>query len=92
MPTINEPCISAGLVTLEGQVVSNVMAVAAGGDQSMALKRDGSVVAWGRTVNDLYPATVPAGLSNVVAIAAGESYFLAITTNKVVAERFRRQE
>jgi hypothetical protein len=40
-------------------------------------------------VNDLYPATVPAGLSNVVAIAAGESFCLAITTNRSVAERFQ---
>jgi hypothetical protein len=42
-------------------------------------------------VNDLYPVTVPEGLSDVVAIAAGaEDFCLAITTNRVVADRFRR--
>ena len=36
-----------------------------------------------------YPVTVPEGLSNVVAIAAGaEDFCLAITTNKAVADRF----
>jgi hypothetical protein len=41
-------------------------------------------------VSGLYPVNIPAGLSNVVAIAAGETYRLAITTNAAVAERFRR--
>ncbi len=43
-------------------------------------------------VNDLYPATVPAGLSNVVAISAGESFCLAMTTNGEVAEHFRKSK
>jgi hypothetical protein len=32
---------------------------------------------------------VPEGLSNVVAVAAGNDFFLAITTNRAVAEKFR---
>ena len=44
--------------------LSNVTAIAAGGSSTMALKSDGSVVAWGTQ-------TVPAGLSGVRAIAAG---------------------
>jgi hypothetical protein len=37
-----------------------------------------------------YPATVPDGLRDVVAIAAGDNFCLAITTNNAVAEKFRR--
>jgi alpha-tubulin suppressor-like RCC1 family protein len=82
---------SAGQVVISGQVLSNVMSIAAGTGYSLALKKDGTVVAWGRMVNDLYPVTVPEGLSDVVAIAAGaEDFCLAITTNRVVADRFRR--
>lgn len=46
--------------------VTNVVAVAAGGNTSLALRDDGTVVVWGRGA-----AEFPAGLSNVVAIAAG---------------------
>jgi alpha-tubulin suppressor-like RCC1 family protein len=69
---------SSGLVTTGGQILSNVVAISAGGRYSLALKKDGTVVAWGdhRGYNNL-----PVGLSNVVAIAAGEGYCLAITTN-----------
>lgn len=45
----------------------------------MALKRDGTVVAWGE--NYAGESTVPAGLSNVVAIAAGGEISLAITAD-----------
>lgn len=46
--------------------VTNAVAVAAGGNTSLALRSDGTVVAWGRGAADF-----PAGLSNVVALAAG---------------------
>ena len=91
IPTTNAPNISAGQVTIEGQVLVNVVSIAAGHGYSMALKRDGTIVTWGRMVNNLYPATVPAGLSNVVAIAAGDNFCLAITTNTAVAEKFSKQ-
>lgn len=42
------------------------MAIAAGGFQCLVLKGDGTAVSWGS------PNGVPAGLSNVVAIAAGD--------------------
>ncbi len=93
IPTTNSPdgleFISSGQVHIDGQVLSNVVSIAAGPGYSMALKKDGTVVTWGRMVNDQYAATVPEGLSNVVAIAAGPDYCLAITTNSAVAERFR---
>ena len=75
--------------------LSNVVAIAAGGgvprspsysgitSYSMALKDDGTVVAWG---NDDYGQTdVPRGLSNVVAIAAGNSHSLAVIEDGSVA-------
>lgn len=92
VPTTNSPNISAGQVIIGGQILSNVVSIAANRGYSMALKSDGMVVMWGRRmVNDLYPATVPTGLSNVVAIAAGQDFCLAITTNKAVADKFRQK-
>lgn len=88
--TTNSPSVSSGQVLIGGQVLSNVVSIAANREYSLALKRDGTVVAWGRMVSGLYPVNIPAGLSNVAAIAAGETYCLAITTNAAVAERFRR--
>lgn len=96
-PTKAKPRYANGLVTLSGQVLSDVVAIAAGSEHgwfgtfcrySLALKRDGTVVAWG--VMNGKPVTVPEGLSNVVAIAAGHNFCLAVTTNAAVAERFRR--
>ena len=53
---------------------TNVIAVAAGSMQSLALLSDGTVAGWGYA-----PAsTVPQGLSNVVAIAAGDGQNLAL--------------
>src|SRR5207249_4561423 len=48
--------------------LSNVVAIAAGGDHSLALKSDGSVVAWGS--NTYGESTVP-DLGPVIAISAG---------------------
>ena len=75
---------------LDGQVLSNVVSVAANDGYSMALKNDGTVVAWGKMVNNFYPATVPDELSGVVAIAVGENFCLAITTNAAVAKIFQK--
>ena len=91
VPTTNSPYISADRVTLGGRILSNVVCVAANRGYSMALKKDGTVVTWGRMVNNQHPATVPAGLSNVVAIAAGDNFCLAITTNSAVADIFRQK-
>ena len=62
-----------------GQILSNVVAIAAGFTHSLALKNDGTVVAWGTNVDG--EATVPAGVSNVVAISAGFYQSLAITAD-----------
>ena len=67
--------ISFGVVKLDGNVLSNVCAISAGQGYSLALKKDGTVVAWG------LHSPVPVGLKNVVAIEAAEEFCLAITTN-----------
>jgi alpha-tubulin suppressor-like RCC1 family protein len=57
---------------------TNVMAVAAGDEYSLALKGDGTVIAWGKTT------AVPTGLSNVVAIAAGGGQNLALKNDGTI--------
>ena len=51
--------------------LTNVVAVAAGGGHSLALKDDGTIVAWGDN-------GVPSGLSNVMAVAAGRNHSFAL--------------
>jgi alpha-tubulin suppressor-like RCC1 family protein len=67
--------------------LSNVVAVACGWFHCLALKNDGTVVAWGTSTNptdftkdqvSYGQRNVPAGLSNVVAIAAGGWHSLAL--------------
>jgi len=61
--------------------LSNVVALAASSSFSLALKSDGTVVAWGSTVG----TNVPANLSNVVAIAAGATFGLGVRSDGTVA-------
>ena len=56
--------------------ISGVVAIAAGDDHSVALRADGTVVAWG--MNDYGQTNVPATLSNVIAVAAGGRHCLAL--------------
>lgn len=84
----NLRCYAAGMVRFGEQPLSNIVAIAAGPDYSIALRADGTLVAWGRMCFGRYPVIVPEGLSNVVAIAGGENACLAITTNWSVAKRF----
>lgn len=56
--------------------LDNVIAIAAGGAHSLALKSDGTVVAWGD--NSVGQTDVPQGLTGVVGITAGDSHSAAI--------------
>ena len=62
--------------------LANVIAVAAGANHSLALKSDGTVVAWGW--NAYGQATVPTGLADVIAIAAGGDHSLALKSDGTV--------
>jgi len=68
--------------------LSNVVAVAAGGNHSLALRADGTVVAWGENNDALGnfagQSVVPAELTNAVAIAAGEYHSLALRADGTV--------
>ncbi|HXP63769.1 MAG TPA: hypothetical protein VN829_24900, partial [Dongiaceae bacterium] len=57
-------------------------ALAAGAYHSLALKEDGTVVAWG--LNQFGGAQVPTGLSGVVAVAGGHYFSLALKQDGTV--------
>jgi len=57
-------------------LLSGIKGIASGSYHTVALKGDGTVVAWGR--NDYGQATTPAGLTGVTAIAAGGFHTMAL--------------
>lgn len=61
--------------------LTNVVMLAAGGHHTLALKADGSVVGWGDTGNGYGEATLPPGISNVIAVSAGYGLSLVIQPN-----------
>src|SRR5262245_44256566 len=65
---------------------SGVTAIAAGSGHTVALKNDGTGVAWGKAYDgpDLVAVTVPAGLVGVTAIAAGGSHTVALKNDGTV--------
>jgi hypothetical protein len=62
--------------------LSKVVAIAAGGIHSLALKSDSTVAAWGD--DNFGESDVPAGLGNVVAISAGSFHSLALKSDGTV--------
>jgi len=82
VPNWVSPEVSTGLVMVAGQVLTNAVAIAAGGMHSLALRADGTILGWG---DDWYgQSTPPPSLTNVVAIAAGELYSLALRADGTV--------
>lgn len=62
--------------------LTNVVAVAAGAYHALALRNDGTVVAWG--YDNFGQVNVPTGLNNVVGIAAGMYHSLALRNDGTV--------
>lgn len=62
--------------------LASVEAIADGGDFALALRSDGTVVAWGD--NSYGETSVPSGLSDVVAVAAGSGFALALKADGTV--------
>ncbi|HTG44550.1 MAG TPA: hypothetical protein VK633_08460 [Verrucomicrobiae bacterium] len=60
------------------QLGTNAIAISAGGYQSLALKRDVSLIQWGQTNG------VPPALTDIRAIASGTDFHLALRTNGTV--------
>jgi alpha-tubulin suppressor-like RCC1 family protein len=77
----NNPTLNSTITNVPSNL-TNVVAIAAGATHTLALKGDGTVVAWG--VNSNGETSVPTGLTNVAAIAAGESHSLALLSNGMV--------
>ncbi len=73
---------TADPVMVGGQVLSNVTAIASGGQHALALKKDGAVVAWGANAEGA--EIVPSGLDQVVAIAATGHESLALKRDGTV--------
>jgi hypothetical protein len=73
---------SAEPVVIAGRALTNVAALASGGGHCLALKRDGTVAAWGDNYGG--ESVVPPGLSNVTAIAAAERESVALRRDGTV--------
>ena len=73
-----------GIVTGSASIglTNKMVAISEGGGHSLALKVNGTVVAWGN--NTYGEASIPVGLSNVIAIAAGGYHSLALRANGTV--------
>lgn len=75
-----------------GQVVvrsglTGVVSIASGGTHALALKSDGTVVAWGSNLSGITvvgQSTVPNGLTGVVSIAAGDYHSLALKSDGTI--------
>ncbi len=63
--------------------LNNVVAVDAGGDNSIALKKDGTVVAWGIIDHDLRKTLID-DLKDVVAISAGGNHIVVLKSDGTV--------
>jgi hypothetical protein len=83
--TTSQTLVPWGDLAVKGSVVptglSDVTAIAAGGDQGLLLKGDGTVGFWGEPYSGSY---MPSGLDHVVAISAGWDHGLALKDDGAV--------
>ncbi|MGJ5819553.1 InlB B-repeat-containing protein [Paludibaculum fermentans] len=63
--------------------LSDVVAVSASSEHFLALRKNGTVAAWGG--NQHHECEVPAGLSNVIEISAGGAYSIAVKADGTIA-------
>ncbi len=73
-----------GQCSVPAGLSATVTAIAAGTIHSLALKSDGTVVAWGCAASTSGQCNVPSGLTGVTAIAAGASNSLALRSDGTV--------
>jgi RHS repeat-associated protein len=86
----NSTTESDSYVTPSGIAAGSVMSVAAGWDHVLALKRDGTVLAWGAnysgqvgngTTTDAHTPTQVSGLSEIMQVAAGDGFSAALSVD-----------
>lgn len=75
-PLIDSYYYSSSKSILYPEGLTDAVAVAPGSGHLLALKKDGTVVAWG--TNGYGQCDVPASLANVIAIAAGDTFSVAL--------------
>ena len=63
--------------------LDSVIAIATGAYFTVALRKNGTVVAWG--LNDYGQINIPAGLDSVIAIAAGDSHTVVLVEKRKTA-------
>ena len=62
--------------------LTNIIAISAGAVHALALRQDGTVVAWGNEAASALGVTnTPADLNNVMAVSAGDDFSLALLGN-----------
>ena len=71
-------------LTLSAPTNEDIVSIAAGQYHSLALKKDGTVIAWGD--NSSGESSVPTNLNHVIAIAAGQEFSLALKDDGTVVE------
>ncbi|MGJ5814898.1 hypothetical protein [Paludibaculum fermentans] len=80
VPVVFTPSINYPYVPMPGNL-SDVVSVSATGE-ILALRKDGTVAAWG--CPDDYQCAVPAGLNNLIAVAAGSSFGVGLRSDGTV--------
>jgi alpha-tubulin suppressor-like RCC1 family protein len=76
---------SWGSITNPPTAAGEAVAIAAGDRHCLALRTDGTVVAWGASFGGVVVVTVPPGLSNGVELAASDRFNLVLKSDGTVS-------